>query len=86
MVRGLIFGSLAFAATFALERQFGSLTDDLVRYDRMRAMSGDPPFWREQLGVLLGRLAAYVKSNAAPAGVVDGLQSDLVRYMRMRSM
>jgi hypothetical protein len=86
MVRGLVLGSLAFAATFALERQFGSLTSDLARYDRMRAMSGDPPFWREQLDVLLGKLTTYAKTNPKTAGVVDGLKSDVLRYLRMRSM
>jgi hypothetical protein len=87
MVRGLIFGSIAFVATFALERQFGALTKDIERYDRMREMSGDPPLWRQQLGNLFGFLVRYGNDHRGEAsGLALGLQSDLRRYIRISSM
>ena len=87
MVRGLIFGSVAFVATVALERQFEVLAKDVIRYDRMRAMSGDPPLWREQLGKLLAYGLAYARSHRGSAlGLAEGLQNDLVRYIRISNM
>lgn len=87
MYRGLILGGLAFAAVVTAERQFDSLTSDIKRYDRMRAMSGDPPLARQALDLL----ATYLKSLAdarrpAVMEVVGAFQNDLLRYLRMRAM
>ena len=43
MDRGLIVGAIAFAAAFGLERLYASMGPDIARYEKMRAMSGQPP-------------------------------------------
>ncbi len=81
MNRGLIFGAIAFAAAFAAERLFTSMTPDIARYNRMRAMSGQEP--------LLKELVSFVQSalgSASVSGVVTDITNDAVRYARMKGM
>lgn len=85
MDRGLIVGAVAFAAGFAAERLFASLSEDLARYNKMREMSGEPPLAKELLSTLGGVLGdATAKSGAA--SLLAGLTDDLVRYARIRGM
>jgi len=87
MFRGVIFGSLAFAAAFVGERQLRGVLADLKRYDRLRRMSGDSSFIHEQLDALftLLRERLSVRRGAGLETLVS-LQSDIRRYLRMRSM
>jgi hypothetical protein len=87
MVRGLILGGLAFAAVFAAERQLEPLDADIKRYNAMRAMSGDPPLARQILTLAATFVRAQFEARR-PLFVefASSLQSDLVRYMRMRAM
>ncbi len=87
MVRGVIFGSLAFAAAFAGERQLRGLLQDMKRYDRLRRMSGDSSFLHEQLDTLftLLRKRANLRRGAGFETLL-GVQSDIRRYLRIRSM
>jgi hypothetical protein len=81
MTRGLIFGAIAFAAAFAAERLYTSLTPDIARYNRMRAMSGQEP--------LLKEIVSFVQSalgNASISGVMTDITNDAVRYAKMKGM
>jgi hypothetical protein len=85
MDRGLIVGAVAFAAGFAAERLFASMSKDLARYEKLRAMSGEPPLAKELLSVVASVLGdATVKSGTS--SLISGLTSDLVRYARIRGM
>ncbi len=87
MYRGLIIGTLAFAAAFAAERQFEAMSGDLKRYDKMRAMSGDPPLVQQLLSSLVTMATDFAGSKADEAGdIFTGLTKDLVRYATMRNM
>jgi hypothetical protein len=81
MTRALIAGAIAFAAAFAAERLFTSLTPDIARYNQMREMSGQEP--------LLKEVVSFVKSAFGSSGasdVVGDLTNDAVRYARMKGM
>ncbi len=87
MIRGLIVGSLAFAAAFGAERLFASVTKDVARYDAIRAMSDQPPLFRQLLtsaGSLLGEYGSSGRAGAT--GIISGLTSDIVRYAKMKGM
>jgi hypothetical protein len=87
MIRGLILGSLAFAAVFAAERQYDAMGNDVQRYDALRAMSGDPPFYRQLLASLGEMVADFAGRRAGDAGdLFTSLTSDVVRYATMRNM
>jgi|HubBroStandDraft_4_1064222.scaffolds.fasta_scaffold00007_31 hypothetical protein len=85
MDRGLIVGALAFAAGFAAERLFASMSKDIARYEKLREMSGEPPLMKELLSVVLGVFGDATIKRGAPSLVAD-LTSDLVRYAEMRGM
>jgi hypothetical protein len=86
MDRGLIVGALGFAAGFGAERLISSLGKDLKRYDTMRKMSGQGPFFKELLGTL-GNLAGERASGTDGAGgILAGLTNDVVRYAKMKGM
>lgn len=87
MVKRLIWGGIGFAVAFAAEGVASSLFTDLKRYDMIRAMSGDPPFLVElgkKAGAMLMPLAGSRKGEAVDE--LSTLQSDLMRYVRIRSM
>ncbi|HEV3194987.1 MAG TPA: hypothetical protein VGZ06_02525 [Candidatus Cybelea sp.] len=85
MDRGLIVGAVAFAVGFAAERLFASMSKDLARYEKLRAMSGEPPLAKELLSLVASVLGdATVKSGTS--SLISGLTSDLVRYARIRGM
>ncbi len=86
-MRGLILGTLAFAAVYAAERQFAVFGNDIKRYNLMRAMSGDPPLSRQALGMLGTALASLAKTRRPQLlAVVNAVQTDLVRYLRISNM
>ncbi len=85
--RGLIFGSLAFAAAFGAERLFASMSKDIARYDRMRAMSGEPPLGKQLLETLGGAIGEFGSSGRKEAsGFIASLTADVVRYAKMKGM
>jgi len=72
-------GGLAFRVTL-------SAASDLRRYDRLRAVSNEPPLWGE-----LPKMIREVtdKERHAPLNLWEtlaGLPSDLARYARIKSM
>ncbi len=91
MVRGLILGTLAFGAVFVAERQFGGFTGgfikDIKRYDMMRKMSGDGPFYREMLKSGTKMLSDFAASRQGGSGnMLRSMTGDFQRYVTMRSM
>ena len=81
MTRGLIVGAIAFAAAFAAERLLTSMGPDIARYNRMRAMSGQEPLFKEMISFVQSALG-----SASVSGVVTDLTNDTVRYARMKGM
>jgi hypothetical protein len=60
---------------------------DLARYNRMRAMSGDPPLFAQLVKNGIDQLKKYGASQQGQAfGFLGSLQSDAVRYFKMRNM
>jgi hypothetical protein len=87
MVRGLILGGVAFAVVFAAERQFENFSDDVKRYDTIRAMSGDKPLVRQILTTVTDTLASFAGSGADQAtDLIGSFTKDIVRYATLRSM
>ncbi len=87
MFRGLMFGGIAFAVAFAAERQFQFVSKDIERYNRIRAMSGDPSLVMQGFGLLRDAIVKFGNSRRGQArGVVEALQSDVVRYARISTM
>ncbi|BDE06513.1 hypothetical protein WPS_17890 [Vulcanimicrobium alpinum] len=86
-MRGLVLGGVAFGVVYFLERQFEKFASDIARYDRLRAMSGDPPFLREGLNQAIGIITSFGAARSEKAiGMLQGLQDDVVRYARIKSM
>ena len=82
MVRGIILGGIAFLAVFAAEHQFGSMTKDIDRYNKMREMSGDPP-----LGIRTQKPETNAEARTSnPFAMIASLPSDLARYLKLKSM
>ncbi|GAC1304982.1 MAG: hypothetical protein NVSMB21_06090 [Vulcanimicrobiaceae bacterium] len=87
MVKSLIFGGVAFATAYVLERRLHDVGYDIARYNRIRAMSGDPPLLRQGFGMLKHVIASLRDSRRTQtASLVSSLQSDLLRYVRISSM
>jgi hypothetical protein len=82
-----MFGGLAFLAAVFAERQFVAVTKDLERYDRIRAMSGDPPLFKQGLLVLRDMIGSFGSSRRGQAtGLIQAIQNDVVRYARISTM
>jgi hypothetical protein len=87
MYRGLILGALAFAAAILAERQFVAVAKDIERYDRIRAMSDDPPLLKQGFGMLRDMIGSFGDSRRGEAtGMINALQNDVVRYARISTM
>jgi hypothetical protein len=83
----LILGAIAFGAVFAAERQFASMGNDMTRYNKLRAMSGDVPMLTELLASAQTMVSDFTNRGRGEArGLVDSLTHDLVRYATMRGM
>lgn len=78
---------LALAAVGVLaSRATLSAASDLRRYDRLRAVSNEPPVWNE-LPEMIREVADKVRH--APLNfweTLAGLPADLARYARIKSM
>jgi hypothetical protein len=85
MNRTLIVASLGFVAAFGAERLFSGLAKDIARYDRMRAMSDEPPMHKELLSTAAGVLGNATRHNAATGFIAD-MTNDIVRYAKMKGM
>jgi len=66
MIRGILIGTAAFGAAFLLERQLGTVFNDVRRYDKMRAMSGDSSLAVE--GLKVARNYVLHRADRAPRG------------------
>ncbi len=87
MYRGLMFGGIAFLVAVFAERQLGVVTADIERYDRIRAMSGDPPMFKQGLILLRDALGSFGGSARGEAtGIIQAIQADVVRYARISTM
>lgn len=87
MYRGLIFGSIAFAAVFAAERQLAAVAKDIDRYDRIRAMSGDSSLAMQGVGMLKDMIGSFGDARRGDtASAISSLQSDVLRYVRISNM
>jgi hypothetical protein len=87
MYRGLIFGGIAFMVAVIAERQFVAVTKDMERYDRIRAMSGDPPLLKQGLLMLRDMIGSFGDSRRGEAtGIIQAIQNDVVRYARISTM
>lgn len=87
MYRGLMFGGLAFAAVFVAERQLQAVGKDIDRYNRIRAMSGDPSLAMQGFGMLKELIGSFGESRRGDtASMLASLQSDLFRYVRISNM
>ena len=86
MNRSLIFGAVGFAIGYLVETQIASLLRDMTRYDKLRAISGDPPFLKEQINRILGVVTAFVGDQTSSNGVLGSIPDDIVRYAKMRTM
>ena len=76
MIKGIIVGFTALGVGIALERYLGADISDLRRYNRLRAMSDEPP--------LLKSIFAPLGGIAGELG--GGLQGDIARYIKIKSM
>jgi hypothetical protein len=85
MNRTLIVASLGFVAAFGAERLFSGLAKDVARYDRMRAMSDQPPLLRELLATAGGIFSGAMRNNGASSFITD-MTNDVVRYAKMKGM
>lgn len=87
MNRGIILGAIAFAAAFFAERQFEVVKKDIERYDRLRAMSGEPPLYKQLGTQLAGMVTTFGSQRQDEAkNLFTSLTGDLVRYARIRAM
>jgi hypothetical protein len=87
MYRGLIFGGIAFMVAVIAERQFVFVSKDLERYDRIRAMSGDPPLIKQGMLMLRDMIGSFGDSRRSEAtGIIQAIQNDVVRYARISTM
>ena len=89
MIRGYVLGALGIAIGIVVEAQFFSMLRDIGRYDKLRAMSGDPSLLQGITSMVFGTLT---QDTTAPHGnsVRDALQEtfvgDLIKYARIRAM
>jgi hypothetical protein len=95
MLRDLLWAGLFFAAGYAVAKNAESLRQDIARYNRLRAMSGEPPLIQEQLQRLSGAAqfvsqsldgGSLLKFLKPLAGMLPGVGSDIERYAKISSM
>jgi hypothetical protein len=87
MVRGIILGGLAFVAVFAAERQYEMMSSDIVRYDKMREMSGDVSLLKQAINSGLELLSSFGNSRRGDAlDFLAAMQQDVLRYARISGM
>jgi hypothetical protein len=85
--RGLVLGAAAFAAAIVAERFVASMASDLARYEKMRAMSGEPSIAKTLLAAIGGFVGDRGREQKdAATGILGALTHDIVRYAKMRGM
>ncbi|MGZ3496411.1 MAG: hypothetical protein ACXVAK_02525 [Vulcanimicrobiaceae bacterium] len=85
MNRRILLGAIGFAIGYFIEDQIASIKSDLARYDRLREMSDEPPFLREQLS-RLWEMGTSLLGARARRPLLDFLQNDIIRYAKIKSM
>jgi hypothetical protein len=86
MNRGIVFGLVGFALAYVIESQITNLGRDMSRYDKLRAMSGEQPFVKEQFARLLDIVTSFVGEQTSSRGVLGSIPADIVRYARISTM
>jgi hypothetical protein len=82
MLRALIRTGIAVGFAIFAARQLVYGGRDLARYNRMREMSGDPP-----LGVRTEKAETNAEARTKnPFTMLASLPSDLIRYLKLKSM
>jgi len=82
-----VLGAVAFGLVFVAERQFVAFGKDVTRYNAMREMSGDPPFFNELWKTGTKMLSELGTSRQGDVrDLFASLTHDIVRYAAMRSM
>lgn len=97
MIRSLLWGAICFGAGYMAATQLPSLTKDIRRYDRLRAMSDEPPI----MGSVVGQLSSFAgmatkmlrggngdgkNPLSSLLSLIPGIGADVERYSRIRSM
>lgn len=85
MKRNALRGGAAVVAVIFVARLLANAASDLARYNRMRAMSDDPPLGFGTLRVPRRPTNASAHQTGAIAFLAS-LPSDLMRYLRLSSM
>jgi hypothetical protein len=86
IVSKLAAGIALLAGVIASLRVARSTADDIRRYDRLRAMSGDGRLVFQLPAIASGMLAAERKVLPNVAALILSLPSDAVRYARLKAM
>jgi len=86
ITRGLVFGAIGFAVAYYLERQLATGLGDMRRYDRLRAMSGEQPFLKEQFGHVADVLTSMLGQQTSSKGFLGSIAADIVRYAKLTTM
>ncbi|HTU82348.1 MAG TPA: hypothetical protein VMF61_09470 [Candidatus Acidoferrales bacterium] len=86
MKRGIIFGIVGFALAYFVESQLAGVQRDMKRYDDLRAMSGEPPFVKDQLSRIASIVTSFVGEQTSSHGLLGSIPNDLVRYARISTM
>lgn len=84
-MRRILAGAIGFALGYFIEDQLAALKSDLARYDKLREMSGEPPFLREQM-THFWKLGTSLLGARAARPILDFLQNDVIRYAKIKSM
>ena len=89
MIRGYVLGALGIAMGILIEAQFLSMLKDVARYDKLRAMSGEPSVLQMVATMVFGSLAQD-STAAHGSSVRNALQEtfvgDLIKYAKIKAM
>ena len=86
MKRGIIFGAIGFGIAYLVGVQVAHLQKDMAHYDKLRKMSGEEPFLKEQLSRVAGIVMSFVGDQTSSQGVLGSIPHDIVRYARISTM
>lgn len=93
MLKVLLVGALCFAAGFVAASKVPEIQADLERYNKLRSMSGEEPLMGgNQLEGIMSMASRFLGGGDSKDGafgilkMVPGLESDVDRYVKLRSM
>lgn len=87
MVRGLIFGGIAFAAAYAAATQLDMIRKDIKKYDSMSTMSGSPTLAQRVFTTVLNALGQSAAARERQTrDFIESLVGDVIRYARIKGM